>query len=404
MARDDEDSFAPYALAALWRVIRAARAGRLTDSSARWIGEIVETVGARALFDSLVQFFDEEAAPIDLGRRAMTELPDDGEAHFVDSDSDLIAVLLVLTALRPGEFRRRAREIVAPLRYRRERIGQVAREMVEAERPFFGLGLPEGPTQAVTVIEEALDDLEAAEATLIRAAELRTDLVDAVVDAAQVEARESFPLIVLEARAALRFSADAPRAQLHEFRLTLERRMLVDDAPGDISIIGTHAGHLIAQYNQYLLEDALRAVPSRTWRLQSVQSRIVEAISRLAERGLAATDILAPTGDWVLRQELEQVSDVGPTSPRTLGGALLTFAQMRQSDSVYVLSLPAAVTWTIEEHDARWLRSSLDALEQSDDRLAQPKVVLSLFESNQVSLDRRAIFRIGTAEPRRGVE
>lgn len=382
----------------LWRVVRLSRTGRL-DEPTIWIEQIVDVATASSLFDALLRFLGEDTQPIDLGDRVMWELPDDGEAHYVDDDGDLIAVLVLLTALRPGEFRQRSTLFARTLRYRRERVEQIARELAGEGRLLSRLGLPDRSEDALVAISAAIDEFERREIEVVRAAHVREELIYAILDAAQNEALNSLPLSVLDGQGALSFDPNLPRSSSHEFRLHLERRMLVDDAPADVGVIGEHAGHLVAQYNQYFIEDLLRRSRSRTWRLPGLAQRVVEALSSLEEAGRVATHVFAPSGSWRLRRELLRLASHRPESDaHKFGPADLVWLDMRASDSLYVASVPATVRWTLVGDRGRWLTWTVTDSELASVASEQPKVTLSLFERQRVSIDRSSYFRVAIPE------
>jgi hypothetical protein len=406
MEEDEEDDLSTsvdFMSPLLWSLIRSDRL-RPIESPNEWIAELLNAQDATLWVASLLRYLETDDRPVDLSWRVIESQIDDGEAHFVDTDSDLIRALFVVLALHPDGLSGNAEALGRVLRFRMASVESVAAEMGEPSSMVGRLTLAAQVPTVVATIQEAVSAYEGAENERLQKTSIDTRVALAIVDQARVEAGVGYPREWLARSGSLTFN-EPPTDGVgpHEFRLSLPRRMLIESSPSDVEVVGTHAGRLINRFEENLIERRLRNLRSRTWGKTTLLERIDEAISQLAERGVTATDVLLPMQAWWAGEELIRSGFVEPARDNrreVIGsGRGMEFRQVLMVDaaSAYVLSLPGSLALTVAGSAATWLSWTLheDGTASSGQMQEEPKVIVGLIESVGVAIDRERSFRVG---------
>jgi hypothetical protein len=154
--------------------------------------------------------------------------------------------------------------------------------------------------------------------------------------------------------------------------LELKQFFLRDDLePATIQMMGSAWARAFLEGEATSLTAKLGTAPKRSWRLRDVRARVERAFAQLSARGLRATHVVGPYS-WRLWEVL--ADDRGALhGPRTEGRPIATvlgvpvFESLDDLDSVFVLSLPAAIRVDQRLFDGEVFYVSVSQID--DDRL-----------------------------------
>jgi hypothetical protein len=403
--RDEDDARSAYSdflTPLLWSLIRSDRA-RPIESPNEWISELLHAQDASLWVASLLRYLENDDRPVDLSWRVIESQIDDGEAHFIDTDSDLVRALILVLALYPEGLAGNAEAIGRVLRLRMTTIENLAADMSKPTSFLGRLNLTTRVPVVVASIEKGVAAYKNAENERLRNTTIDVAIALAIVEQASADASLGFPREWLARSDSLVF-VESPTEDVasHEFRLSLPRQMLIDSSASDVGVVGSHAGRLINQFEENMVELRLRTLRRRTWSRQTLTERLDEAVSHLADRGITATDVLLPVQAWWVGEELARsglIESSRDDRREFIGsGRGMEFRQVLMDDdsSAYVLSMPGSLAITLAGSPASWLTWALreDPTPPSGGAQDEPKVTLALIETVGVAIDRERCLRV----------
>jgi hypothetical protein len=337
-----------------WSIARGFRLGTLANPF-EWMKATRLPGESQTLADTLERALTREDEYGSLTSWVLRELPQ-GQAHFIDTDTDSIWAFLLLMAIRSSAADGRVPSIrVGSGTYSRRddirtAIEEIGKRDVEIAREFQLRDLSSTILPNLRrVLDAAFDDFARAESNEILAAPLSEKHVQRLRASVRSHWAESFPRNVLTpAGSVLQRSQEGPSdtrfgISAHAPKLFLiAESNAVGDAP---EVIGSSLGEGIGRgESDRLVEKILMA---KTYRYAgSVQERILRGFASLSKQGTPATHCLFPPF-WNLRIALE---GLGPR-PSGADGNVWEFEGIQMvewhewdDDSLVVLSLPRAIT------------------------------------------------------------
>jgi hypothetical protein len=395
-------SAASFAIPLLWEVSRATQTGRIEDPR-RWAEEAIREVNDGELLGAFAAYIDRTDNDVDLSRRV--ELPDDDEAHFIDTDSDLFRALLVALLLRPAVSDADLAPIGRAMQHRLEPLQAIAESMksqgVWDRLPATG---DAGLDAALGRIRGAVTRAREEEAAQVASLEIDQRFLDEFRAETQRTADRIFPRDLIRRVGSIAY-VNRTVVRTHTVRITMPRSMVVEhEARADPGELGDHAGHMVAAHESRLLNLALTRLRRRTFGEANVVRRISAAISAAEEAGREARLLLLPF-DW---QVIQRLIDAGlmtrePDQSRNVAGRIGPIEVLQHvgdESSGYLFAAPGAIELQARGAEGSWLDMTVRAIDTDDAGLESggPRVEVAMTERARIVLGRGTIWRIAIAE------
>ncbi|HEY4269193.1 MAG TPA: hypothetical protein VGM94_13480 [Galbitalea sp.] len=397
-----------YLVPTLWRADEAQR--RLTDVDFEPVFRAaIETAGRNEMLSSFAKYLEGSEAPIELS--TLVALPDDGDAHYIDTTTHLISALLISIAT-DQRLLRGVSLVGKALRHQREQLDRVASGLSSLESATVS-PIRERIADATRALHDAIAQGERQEWDRIAAIAIGKEVLGRLQDQVQQRIRDEFTRSAMVAGATT-YSVDG---RLPWRRLTLPIRMprsMLLEGQTDADFLAENLGRGIAEGELHLLETHLRKTRSRTFGADQLRDRLLAAAAALPADALDPRALIP--ADWdAVRQLGEGFAWArADDDDRRVGGRLgpLRVVQIPfdHTDSCYVVATPGPFELVVRGVPEAWLQMSVEAV-AIDAQVAEPQVHLVVNEEVVYRLIRGQVIRVAIpgssvglaeeAEPRR---
>ncbi len=377
---DSAPVFEDYLVPVLWEAVRAARDDRLVNPEG-WIQPLIGAGSPRELVTAAIRYLEGTSA-VDLSWRVLRGHEHDG-VQVIDTESDLLRVLLLLLAARPVSGRGLEQRLGQAVRHRQRELNAIGEEELGETGIANRLGYESGVPAALEFVRAAIRSFEAAEAEQIRSRPVDVERVLRIVISAQRQAESQFPRSMLSNAGALGFTSVEQAMTTRDVTLRMPKRFLVDDDVYGLDSIGEHAGSRLSSIETELLMSLLRTRRGRGMPRGGIVERVQRAMAAITRHGMEPTHVLLPMDSWELAREL---SLTAPTNRLAVELALAY-----ESSQAWVLSLPSAISWIVLGDEASWLRWTIGEDRSPPEADFEPDVVVTIQEEIQVRVTRSSV-------------